>query len=333
MLSLKRDIYIFSSGELKRKDNTLFFDGEQGKKYIPVEETDNIWVFGEVSLNKHFLDFASQKKICIHFFNYYGYYNGTYYPREHLNSGHVILKQAEYYMDKKKRLDIARRIVKASIRNLIVVLKYYNTRGVDLNDSIERINSYIEKIDLCKDIDELMAYEGNSRDLYYSEFNAIIKKPDFEFKERSRRPPKDRINALISFGNSVLYTLALGEIYNTYLDPRIGFLHTTNARRFSLNLDIADIFKPVLVDRVIFTLLNKNIITKKDFVKELDGIVLKDDARKRFIQEVNSKLEAVIKHPKLNMYVSYKRLIRLELYKLQKHILDDEIFEGFVARW
>lgn len=330
---MKKDIYIFTGGELKRKDNTLFFDGENGKKYIPVEETDNIWVFGEVSLNKHFLDFASQKEICIHFFNYYGYYSGTFYPREHLNSGHVILKQAEFYMDNEKRLDIARRIVRASLKNLIVILKYYSTRGMDLNISIDRINCYIEKIDSCHTIDELMAYEGNSRDLYYSEFNTIIKNPDFEFKVRNRRPPKDRINALISFGNSVLYAITLGEIYNTYLDPRIGFLHTTNSRRFTLNLDIADIFKPILVDRVIFTLLNKNIITKKDFDKELGGIILKEDARKRFIQEVNSKLDTVIKHPKLNMNVSYKRLIRLELYKLQKHIINDELYEGFVAKW
>ena len=330
---MKKDIYIFTSGELKRKDNTLFFDGENGKRYIPVEETDNIWVFGEVTLNKHFLDFASQKEISVHFYNYYGYYSGSFYPREHLNSGHVILKQAEYYMDDGKRLDIARRIVQASLKNLVVVLKYYNARGMDLNISIDRISSFIKQTDYCDTIDELMAYEGNSRDLYYSEFNTIIKNSDFEFKIRSRRPPKDRINALISFGNSALYTTVLGEIYNTYLDPRIGFLHATNARRFSLNLDIADIFKPVMVDRVIFTLLNKSIITKKDFVKEMGGIILKDDARKRFIQEVNNKLAAVIKHPKLNMNVSYKRLIRLELYKLQKHIMNDELYEGFVAKW
>lgn len=330
---MKRDIYIFSSGELKRKDNTLFFESEEGKKYIPVEETNNIWVFGEVSLNKHFLDFASQKEICVHFFNHYGYYSGSFYPRQHLNSGLVILKQAEYYLDETKRLELARKIVQASIKNIIVVLKYYLARGTELNSAIDSINSYLEKADNCKTIDELMAYEGNSREIYYSEFNKIIKNPDFEYVKRSKRPPIDRINALISFGNSVLYTAVLGEIYNTYLDPRIGFVHATNSRRFSLNLDIADIFKPILVDRVIFTLLNKSIITKNDFIKEFGGIVMKDEARKRFIQEVNDKLDAVIKHPKLNMNVSYKRLIRMELYKLQKHITEDEPYEGFVARW
>lgn len=131
----------------------------------------------------------------------------------------------------------------------------------------------------------------------------------------------------------MLYTVVLGEIYNTFLDPRIGFLHTTNSRRFSLNLDIADIFKPIIVDRVIFTVINKKVITEKDFMNELGGIILKDNAKKAFIQEMNSKLESVIKHPKLNCNVSYKRLIRLELYKLQKHITEGVAYEGYTAKW
>lgn len=330
---MKKDIYIFSNGELKRKDNTLYFEGEGKKKYIPVEQTDNIWVFGEVTVNKHFLDFAAQKEICIHFFNYYGYYCGTFYPREHLNSGYVLLKQAEHYLDSQKRIVIAREIVKASINNILIVLKYYNMRNVDLSDKIQSIEKFLDETDKCNDIEQLMAYEGNSRDIYYSTFSKILKNPNIEFTVRSRRPPKDKINALISFGNSVLYSVVLGEIYNTFLDPRIGFLHTTNNRRFSLNLDIADIFKPVIIDRVIFTSLNKRIITEKDFESELGGIILKESGRKKFLQEVNAKLESVIKHPRLNCDVSYKRLIRLELYKLQKHITEGEIYEGFIARW
>lgn len=330
---MKKAIYIFSSGELKRKDNTLYFEGEGKKKFIPVEQTDNIWVFGEVNVNKHFLDFAAQKEICVHFFNYYGYYSGTFYPREHLNSGYVLLKQAEHYLDPQKRVSIAREIVKTSIKNLLVVLKYYNSRDVDLTDYISTIEKYVDETNRCDSIEQLMSYEGNARDLYYSTFSHILKNPHFSFTVRSRRPPRDKINALISFGNAVLYTVVLGEIYNTFLDPRIGFLHTTNSRRFSLNLDIADIFKPIIVDRVIFTVINKKVITEKDFMNELGGIILKDNAKKAFIQEMNSKLESVIKHPKLNCNVSYKRLIRLELYKLQKHITEGVAYEGYTAKW
>lgn len=89
-----------------------------------------------------------------------------------------------------------------------------------------------------------MAVEGNAREIYYSAFDIIVDNEDFAFAKRTRRPPQNRLNALISFGNSLLYVTVLGEIYRTHLDPRIGFLHATNFRRFSLNLDVAEIFKP-----------------------------------------------------------------------------------------
>jgi CRISPR-associated protein Cas1 len=254
---MKRDFYIFNNGTLARKDNTLMFDFEQGKRYLPIEEINNIWIFGEVTINKALLDYISQKEICLHFFNYYGYYSGTYYPREHLNSGHVILKQAEYYLDYEKRVEIAREIIKTAAKNILVVLKYYESRGSDFQNYPELIQTNIEKMDSVNTIEQLMAYEGNIRDMYYTCFNKIIKNEDFRFTVRSKRPPLDNINSLISFGNSVIYTIVLGEIYQTQLDPRIGYLHSTNERRFTLNLDVSEIFKPIIVDRTIFSLLNR----------------------------------------------------------------------------
>lgn len=330
---MKQDIYIFNNGELKRKDNTLLIELEDKKKYLPIENINSIYIFGEVTINKSLLDFLSEKEVLLHFYNYYGYYSGTYYPREHLNSGFVILKQAEYYMDFQKRLDIAKKIIKTAVENMIVVLKYYNSRNCDLKSDIEILEKFSENMENANNIDELMGIEGNSRIEYYTTFSKIINNKDFEFKQRSRRPPKDKINALISFGNSIMYTVCLGEIYQTLLDPRIGYLHSTNSRRFTLNLDISEIFKPIIVDRVIFKLLNKNIITKNDFEKELGGIILNNNGRKKFISELNNKLEAVIKYDSLNMNVSYRRLIRLELYKIQKYITEGTEYKGFIARW
>lgn len=330
---MKKDIYIFNDGELKRKDNTVYFEADGKKKYLPVEELNNIWVFGELTLNKRFLEFASEKEICIHFFNYYGYYTGTFYPREHLNSGFVILKQAENYLNFSKRLLIAKKIIKTAVQNILVVLKYYKSRGINFEDTIENIEEKMEAMDFAPGIEELMALEGNIREEYYKCFSKIIKKAEFEFKARSKRPPLDKINALISFGNSVMYTTVLGEIYQTHLDPRIGYLHSTNMRRFTLNLDIAEIFKPIIVDRVIFSVINKGIISEDDFQKEFNGILLSENGKKKFLAEYNEKLNTTIKHAKLNTAVSYKRLIRLELYKLQKYLVEDVEYEGFVARW
>lgn len=330
---MKKDVYIFNNGELKRKDNTLYFECEEGKKYLPVENINNIWVFGEVDINKRFLEFVSEKEILIHFFNYYGYYVGTYYPREHLNSGYVTLKQAECYLNTEKRLNIAKKFVEGAVNNILIVLKYYKNRGCDLEGEIENIRAKIGNIDSCNDIETLMAFEGNIREAYYKCFDKITKKEEYTFEKRSKRPPLNKINALISFGNSLLYTTILGEIYQTQLDPRIGYLHSTNTRKFTLNLDVSEIFKPPIVDRVIFSVINKNIISSKDFQQQLNGIILDETGKKKFIEEYNSKLETVFNYTKLNANVSYRRLIRLELYKLQKHITDDEEYTPYIGRW
>ena len=330
---MKKDIFIFNSGRLSRKNDTLMFEGSEGKKYIPVNDVECIYIFGEVDINKSLLEFLCSSKIMLHFYNYYEYYVGTFYPREYLNSGFVILKQSEAYLNYEKRITLAKAFISGAVKNILQVLKYYNRRSCELDEVIDQISTLFQAIDKQMNVESLMAVEGNVRQLYYGCFNKIMNDNDFEFVSRTKRPPKDRINSLISFGNSIIYTLTLSQIYQTQLDPRIGYLHSTNNRRFSLNLDIAEIFKPIIVDRTIFSVINKKIITKKDFNNNLGGIILKEEGRMRFIKEMNEKLETTIKHPDLPSRVSYKRLIRLETYKVQKYITEDKVYEPFVAKW
>jgi CRISPR-associated protein Cas1 len=330
---MKKTLYIFSSGELSRKDNTLSFEMEKGRRFIPVEDTGEIMIFGEVAVNKKLLEFLSIKEIVLHYFNHHGYYMGSFYPREHLNSGYMTLKQAEYYLNEEKRLTIAKEFVRGAAKNIRQILKYYHGRDKNVSDKINAIENLIEPIEECRDNSALMALEGNIREYYYKAFDEIVDKPDFAFQERSRRPPKNYLNTLISFGNSLMYTICLSEIYKTHLDPRIGYLHATNFRRFTLNLDIAEIFKPVIVDRLIFTLLAKRMITKNDFDRVTEGIMMKEKARKCFVENLDEKLKTTIKHREIGRPVSYRRLIRLELYKLEKHLMDEKEYRAFVARW
>lgn len=213
------------------------------------------------------------------------------------------------------------------------MLRYYLNRGKKLEEILVAIENLECSIEDCSTVGELMAIEGNIRNHYYTGFGNILNHPDFVFKERTRRPPKNELNCLISFGNSILYTYILSEIYRTHLDPRIGYLHTTNFRRFTLNLDVAEIFKPIIVDRLIFTMIGKRMITKSDFEKEIRGIVLKENAKKRFVEELDKRLKATIKHRSTGREVSYRRLLRIELYKLEKHLMGEELYEPFVAQW
>ncbi len=330
---MKKAIYLFSDGELRRKDNTIYFENKKGRKYIPVENTDELYIFGEVDVNKRFLEFVTQSKIIMHFFNYYGYYIGSYYPREHMSSGYMILRQAENYLDYEKRIEIAREFVKGASQNMLQVIRYYKNRGKALAEVEDAIRELTYSIDNYYTIEELMAIEGNIREYYYRAFDIILDNPDFVFEQRTKRPPKNYLNTLISFGNSMMYTAVLSEIYKTHLDPRIGYLHATNFRRYTLNLDIAELFKPIVVDRIIFTVVRKSMITKEDFEKSAQGILLTDRARMVFIQQFEDKLKTTIKYKELGRNVSYRRLIRLELYKLEKHLIGESEYRPYIASW
>jgi len=331
---MKGSIFVFSNGELKRKQNTIYFEGDKGiKKFIPVENTAELHLFGEVTINKKVLEFLSQNEIILHFYNYYGYYVGTYYPREHYNSGFMILKQAECYLDKEKRLELAKRFVWGACKNIEKVLNYYNMREISLKEILLKLSPLEDSITSQHDIESLMAIEGNIREIYYSAFDLIVNNESFVMDTRTKRPPRNRMNALISFGNSLLYTTVLSEIYKTHLDPRIGFLHATNFRRFTLNLDVAEIFKPIIVDRIIFQILNKGMIKPDDFNNELGGLYLKEGGRKVFIEKFEERLATTIKHRKIGKEVSYRRLIRIELYKIEKYLMGEEVYEPFISEW
>lgn len=327
-----RSYYIFKNGELRRKDNSLVLTTSEGKRYIPIEDVDNIYVFGEIGFNSKLVNFLSQHQVVVHFFNYYGFYSGTFYPRERLNSGMLLIRQVEHYLNPTKRVLLAKEFLKSSAHNMLHNLKYYNARGRNLKDSINRIELLYKKFDEFDDIPALMAVEGNIREEYYSCFPAIFT-TEVEFTKRTYRPPDNMVNTLISFINSLIYTAVLSEIYKTQLSPLISYLHEPGVRRYSLSLDIAEIFKPLLGDRLLFTLINKQQITEENFTSDPGFICLKEKAQRLIVEEFEKRLAVTVKHRTLRRKVSYRTLIRLELYKLIKHLLGEKTYRGFKIWW
>ena len=326
-------IYIFSSGRLKRKENTLCLvklDGE--KKYIPVADVSSLVVLGEAVLNKRLLEFLTSKKITLHFFNRFGYYVGSYYPRVHYSSGYMTLRQCEHYLDPSKRLVSARKFVEGSIRNMMKNVAYYDNRKGGLGPALEFLERALTRLGDVSTVEEAMAIERLAKERYYTSFNAILSDPDYHYRGRERRPPKGRLNALLSFGNSLLYVTVLSEVYKTHLDPRIGYLHSANFRRFSLNLDVAEVFKPVIVDRLVFTLVNKRMLDRAHFMEELGGVYLNEQGRRLFVEQYENKLKQTIGYRR-GARASYRRLIRIELYKLEKHLIGEKEYTPFIAPW
>jgi len=364
---MRRPYYIFSSGKLMRKQNTIFFlpyDEEQellektgraeeegldweliteagkfkkefdspNKRVIPVDDVDSLMIFSEINFNARMLRFLTKKNIPAHLFNYYGHYSGSYYPREYLLSGFLLVNQVDHYKSYKKRMRIALQLVHGAAFNMLRNLKYYDGRAGDITEPIDKIETLLEKVPLAEDVQELMGLEGNIRQAYYDAFPTILG-DKYDFEKRVKQPPDNAVNALISFGNSMVYTTCLTEIYRTQLSPLVSFLHEPGDRRYSLALDLAEIFKPLLADRVIFTCLNQRRIQHTDFDESLNFCHLSKKGRKTFVKAFEEKLQTTIMHRKLNRKVSYRRLIRMECYKLVKHITGAESYEPFKAWW
>ncbi|MCY6958354.1 type I-B CRISPR-associated endonuclease Cas1b [Clostridium brassicae] len=321
--------YITSMGELTRKDNSLCFRKNNKNVYIPVENTREIYCMSEVSINSKLLDFLAQNNIIIHFFNYYQGYSGTFYPREYYNSGKIVVKQVEAYNN--KRLVVAKAIVWAISENIYEVLyHYYKHDKKEVKKTLDWIKTDMKvNLDKGNDIKQVMQVEGETWQRFYGEFKNILPE-DFVMNKRVKRPPDNPINALISFGNTLLYAKTITAIYNTHLDQRISFLHEPSEGRFSLSLDISEAFKPVVVFKTIFDLVNhKKLQVPKHFDKKVNYCLLNEEGRKIFITAFEERLESVFIHEKLRRKTTYRTAIKLDCYKLIKFILEDKEFKPF----
>lgn len=330
---MKQSLYIYNNGDLKRKDNTLQFTTYEGdKRDIPIERISDIYILSEMSFNTAFINYISQYGIPLHFFNYYNFYTGSYYPKESLLAVQLLVKQVEHYTCYDERLVIAKEFIKAAADNIYRNLRYYNSRGKDVAECMKEVNSLRKKLDHTEFIEELMGIEGNIRKNYYKAWNTIVNQ-EIQFEKRVMHPPDNMINSLISFVNSLIYAKTLSEIYHTQLDPTISYLHEPGFRRYSLCLDISEVFKPLIGDRLIFSLLNKNQITEKSFTKELNFLHLKKEASRLIVTEFEKRMKQTIMHKELGKKVSYQYLIRLEAYKLIKHLIGEKEYEGFRIWW
>jgi CRISPR-associated protein Cas1 len=338
---MKKTFYLFNPGQMERKDNTLKFtpyaideDGTEHAgqpRYLPVEDINEFYCFGSLKASSSLFNFLGQKDICMHFFDYYENYTGSFMPRDALLSGRMLLAQTAAYQSKKKRLAIAQKFIDGAAYNMVRNLMYYNRRGKDLEYFINTINELARKIPETAEVDELMGVEGLIRKTYYEAFDLILN--DFVMGERSKQPPQNEVNALISFGNMMCYTQCLRAIHQTQLNPTISYLHTPGERRFSLCLDISEIFKPIIIDRVIFRVLNRREIQEKHFVRKMNRCLLNEAGKKVFVRAIEDKLEETFQHKSLGRKVSFRHLIKLECYKLAKHLLGMEEYKPFKMYW
>ena len=327
-----RTHFILSSGRLRRQDNNIYFDkfdetdGVTASKILPINAIDEIYILARVELDTYTLAFLAGNNILLHVFSPFQSFRGNFYPSTSNSvnkSGFVLLSQLRAFDDPVKRVYIAREITRAHMLNDAANCKKH---GVKFDPA-----PHIAALDASTDVGQIMAAEGAFQKLYYEKWNEIIAdQRSFKFTVRSKRPPADKINSFISYVNTRIYNVCLSEIYKTELDPRIGFLHEPNYRALSLHLDLAEIFKPILGDTLIFAMLNKKEITAKDFQTDAGRIKFSNEAIQKIGMKMISRLSETIALNGQNL--TWRQVIRREANQLKKCICEDMPYVGFVWR-
>ena len=271
----RRRVDLLSDGILRQKDFSILFDTEIEDKVIPSISTNIINIYSNVIFDVGFLDVSMKNGIIVNIFDKKDVCLGSFIPSSPLKAPIVTHEQLVKYYNKECRIQLAKEFIIASIHNSLLNIRYYNKQHnrVEYEDAIEKLCALKKTIKLVSEYEKLLLLEAQARSIYYGCFDHFIQGAGFVFEGRTRRPPKNNVNAIISFGNTVLYSLIATEIQKTTLDVRIGFLHATNSRKASLNLDIAEIFKPLVVDRVIFSLINKRSLSSEHFTYCENGAV------------------------------------------------------------
>lgn len=328
---IDHNFYIVNDGVLTKKDFTILFDNEEKKTHIPVETTDAINIYSNVIFSSNFIETLNKYSLNLNVYDKYGVYVGGFFVANQRNRMKSLVQQVRIYSDDIQRLKYARAIDIASIYNLRCNLKYYlkHNESKLLNETIDYFTKGIREINEAKDVNQVLMIEARCRQKYYHCFNEMFSGDEFHFSVRTKRPPKDEVNAMISFGNVYLYQKIAQMIYRTSLDIRISFVHSAMRRNENLNLDLADIFKPIIVDRVICTLINKKMISKeKCFEKaEKNGIYLNKEGKIILLNELDRKLRQIITVGKVEY--TYERLMYQEVRKLERSILDGIQYKPF----
>ncbi len=330
---MDRNYHILHDGTLRRDENTLRFDRADGETdRIPVKSAEALFCYGEVTYNTKLIQLLDDHGVELHIFGWNDQYLGSHVPSKRQQSGKTLVQQVTAYTDHEQRLDIARAFVRGSIHNMRRNVQYYQSRREEMSsDPVAELKGVRDAVAETTAIDELLGIEADARRTYYQTFDAILQ--GLNLDRRTYNPPESEANALISFGNSLVYANTTSAIRQTALDPTVSYLHEPGERRCSLALDIADVFKPILADRVLFRVVNRGQISRDDFRDDADGYLLTEDGRQTYLKEYEETLRTTVEHPELDRNVSYKYLLRLEAYKLKKDLLGGAAYEPLERWW
>jgi CRISPR-associated protein Cas1 len=302
---------------------------------VPMLKVSEVVIFGRVTVTAATLQALLEHHIAVCYLSEHGRYVGRFEPGLSKNS---LLRSAQYRsaFDTTATLAVARQMVRGKLANMRVLLQRSN-RGVDdlaVARAVEQLKIHLSALDTCRSLDQLRGLEGAGSAVYFGVFDTLLKPSGMRFAKRVRRPPTDPVNSLLSFGYALLANDIQSAVNTVGFDPYQGYLHVEHYGRPSLALDLMEEFRPLIVDSVVLTCVNKRIIGPEDFSVELGQVHrLTDAARRKFLLQYEERKNTEIHHPIFDYKVTYHRCFELQARLLAKR-LKGEIAEypPFITR-
>lgn len=307
---MKNELYILKNGKLTSNSNTLFFiDNEENRHIRPINSISTIFCFGSVSLSGFFINIALKRNILVHFFSKYGTYKGSL-MNQPIYNGKLIKNQILVSEDNKLRVKYGIQIIKGMKSAFITFLKRHSSQAWKKIANIKILSNSIDQITGCEAT-------------MWKEVYNFLKSEFPDFTERNFHPPKDKINCVISFINSLIYSYFLSITREVEVLPELGFLHSPKYKRFSLVLDFADLFKPYFMLNIVYDIFKNKRLDNACFNEASESVYLNDLGTSIVIDYFREYLEKQFYHNQLKRKVSIRTLMKFELEKFKSSLLNE----------
>ena len=318
-------LFISREAQLRQHENTLQIKIGAQKRSLPIQKLSHVVLLSESRLNSRLLGLCGKHGVRLSVFDYYGYFKGAFEPYNKNPAGKVKLKQAELLLDDTLRMALAREIVRGAAHNMLANLRYYQYRGNEaMKGPVADMQKLLTTIARAQDTSSLMGIEGQLHQYYYAAWTAIH--PELDFGKRVRRPPNNPVNCLLSFLNQLVYTIVRHEISKTHLEETFSLLHSPGYGRASLSLDLAEPFKPVLTDMLIFRMVQRRMVDESWFDQHDNVCLLTEVGRRNVAEQFSQRLEEHYQGR------SFRHWIYREALALEREVLGVEEYESFKRR-
>lgn len=317
-------LYVHSAGARvgKRGDELVVELRDGTREQARIGNTSHVALFGHVQISTQAVQELCGRGITVSYLSSGGWLYGITRGMDHK---HIELRRLQFAAaaDPGRCLTLARRFTAVKIRNCRTLVR----RNADeaTTPALDRMKELVDAAESAASLESLLGIEGTAARLYFDAFAAMLRPPDaerlgFDFDGRNRRPPRDPVNALLSFGYAMLTKDVAVTSIAVGFDPYLGFYHQPRYGRPALALDVMEEFRPLIVDSVVLSAINTGAIKSSDFVRRGGAVALTPAGRSAFLRAYERRMDELVSHPVFGYRISYRRVLEVQVRLLARHL-------------